>query len=70
MRAIRKHLVTDENMRPVAVQIEYSDWLALESILKSDLPQGKTSDLSRHVGVIALLEDPLEFQERMRSEWP
>ena len=31
MRAIRKKLLTDENMQPVAVQIDYPDWLWLES---------------------------------------
>jgi len=30
MRAIRKSVVSDESMRPIAVQIPYSDWLEIE----------------------------------------
>jgi len=28
-----------------------------------------TADLSRYSGVLSLKEDPLAYQERMRSEW-
>lgn len=33
MNAIRKKIVTDENARPVAVQIDYADWLEIERAL-------------------------------------
>ncbi len=29
-----------------------------------------TVDLGRYAGVLQLPEDPLAYQERMRSEWP
>lgn len=66
---IAKKLVTDENLRPVAVQIEYSDWLKIERALGLESPP-RVTDLSRFSGVLKLTEDPLEFQKRMRSEWP
>jgi hypothetical protein len=68
MHAIRKRLVTDEQMRPIAVQIEYADWLEIERALVLDESRQDT-DLSRFHGVLTLTEDPLAFQERIRSEW-
>jgi len=68
---IRKQIVTDENGRPIAVQISYDDWVRLEARLaeKGD-PPAKTGDLSKHIGKISLRFDPMEFQQRARSEWP
>lgn len=34
MAPIRKKIVTDENARPVAVQIDYEDWLEIERALQ------------------------------------
>jgi hypothetical protein len=61
--------VTDENSRPVAVQIDCADWLEIE---KSLYPSSKTTgaaSISRYAGSISLTEDPLPFQERIRGEW-
>lgn len=71
MTYIKKHIVTDENGRPTAVQIPYDDWVRLEARLaeKGD-PSEKVGDLSKHAGKIVLRLDPMEFQRRSRSEWP
>ena len=36
MSNVRKRILTDEGMQPVAVQIEYADWLEIERILNSN----------------------------------
>jgi hypothetical protein len=74
MRAIRKSIVTDEAMRPIAVQINYADWIEIEQSLQlaTDKSPQKTQmvlDPSQFAGVIHLKEDPLAFQSRMRGEW-
>jgi hypothetical protein len=69
MQRIRKKIVTDEAKQPIAVQIDYTDWLKIERSLH--LPQeDKVTDLSRYNGVISLTEEPLAYQARVRNEWP
>jgi len=63
-----KMILTDESMRPVAVQISYRDWLEIERRLGL-ITTRKARDLSRHAGKIPLPEDPDAFQERLRGEW-
>ena len=69
MPKIRKKIVTDEAQRPVAVQIDYTDWLRIERSL--DLPDedAKVTDLSRYHAMISLTEEPLVYQARLRNEW-
>lgn len=69
MLKIRKKILTDETERPVAVQIDYSDWLEIERSL--DLRNGETrnTDLSAYEGVVTLTEEPLKYQVRIRQEW-
>jgi hypothetical protein len=67
--AIRKKIVTDEEHKPVEVIISYDDWLEIEKQLNIQKPQPHHVDLSRFEGTIALTEDPLEFQRRIRAEW-
>jgi hypothetical protein len=67
MRAISKKIVHDEHMRPVAVQINYKDWLEIEKILECQKKR-KTMSINKHAGVIRLSEDPVSFQRRMREE--
>lgn len=68
MQRIRKKIVTDEAQQPIAVQIDYADWLKIERSL--NLPQeDEVTDLSRYYGVVSLTEDPLAYQARVRSEW-
>ena len=70
MAEVHKKLVTDEHNRPIAVQIDYADWLEIEKRLAlQDEEPGKTVDLSRHFGTISLREEPLEYQARIRGEW-
>lgn len=69
MLKIRKKILTDEADRPVAVQIHYSDWLEIERSLSLRDDHSRTTDLSGHVGVITLTEDPLAYQARIRQEW-
>ncbi len=69
MHKIRKKILTDEMQRPVAVQIDYSDWLEIEQHLNLQDEEARTTDLSRHDGIIILTEDPLSYQSRIRQEW-
>jgi len=74
MHAIHKTIVTDDEMRPVAVQIAYNDWVEIEQSLKlaESKPTEKAPTLldpSQFAGVIHLEEDPLAFQSRIRGEW-
>ncbi len=67
---LKKKIVTDESMRPVAVLIDYEDWEKIEQILKDYQNQDQAIGLSRFAGVLRRDgEDPLEFQHRIRSEW-
>ena len=68
MQRIRKKIVTDEAQQPIAVQIDYADWLKIERSL--NLPQeDEVTDLSLYYGVVSLTEDPLAYQARVRSAW-
>jgi hypothetical protein len=76
MKPIRKKIITDESMHPIAVQLEYEDWLEVEKALAS-MPgfngNGATPtppvDLNRFSGTVKLSEDAVEFQRRIRGEW-
>ncbi len=61
-------LLTDENMRPVAVQIPYSEWLEIEMVIENNLK--KRGRIAHLAGSIQLPEDPLKYQKRTRNEWP
>ncbi len=69
MHAIRKNIVTDEAMRPIAVQIDYADWVEIEDSLGLNKKESPIVDPARFAGVIHLAEDPLTFQTRIRGEW-
>lgn len=69
MRTIRKKVVTDETMKPIAVQIDYADWLEIERALGLEPQSERAVDLSVFCGVLSLTEDPLEYQKRIRGEW-
>ena len=78
---IHKKIVTDEDHRPVAVQIDYDDWLRIERALDLETPDTEEmSDTSaeRDSDLGALLNaskgiweggDGLEYQRRIRAEW-
>jgi hypothetical protein len=67
MKPIKKQIVTDESMRPVAVLIDYQDWQAIEKILEAYQAQDTTSTLSEYAGVIQLTIDPLDYQQQIRE---
>jgi hypothetical protein len=65
---LKKKIVTDESMRPIAVLIDYEDWEKIEQILENYQPP--TIDINQFTGTLKREgEDPLEFQRRIRSEW-
>lgn len=64
---IHKLILTDENKHPVAVQIPYEEWLAIE--LAMGKMQIKKSRISHLSGTIKLPEDPLQYQRNIRDEW-
>ncbi|HEX5165833.1 MAG TPA: hypothetical protein VFV93_10595 [Thermomicrobiales bacterium] len=69
MIAIRKKIVTDETNQPVAVQIDYEDWLEIEKLLSLQTDKHLLTDLSEFRGVLKMTEDALEYQRRIRAEW-
>ncbi|MGH7812484.1 MAG: hypothetical protein ACREQI_00575 [Candidatus Binataceae bacterium] len=69
MRTIHKKIVVDEAARPVAVQIDYREWLKIEQTLNPSRRRAQPADLSRHAGSIRLTKDPLAYQNRLRGEW-
>lgn len=69
MQPIKKQIVTDESMRPVAVLIDYEDWQAIEKILETYQQPTNPPSLTSFAGVIQLSIDPLTYQQQMREEW-
>ncbi len=69
MRKIKKKILTDSSEKPVAVQIEYTDWLEIERSLNLLGEDPQDTDLSKYEGIISLTEDPLGYQVRIRQEW-
>ena len=69
MTPITKRIVTDDDNRPVAVQIDYQDWLVIEHKLKLIEAARMPVDVDRYRGVLALREDGVAFQRRVRDEW-
>jgi hypothetical protein len=70
MRAIRKKIVTDEEHNPVAVLIDYDDWLEIEQLLALDYEVKGPFDPNQFAGTFDIGEDPVEYQRRIRDEWP
>ena len=71
MQSIRKKFVTNEGLHPIAVQIDYEDWLEIEKIinLKKMEEPTKQFNINKYAGVLSLTEDPLDFQSKIRGEW-
>lgn len=72
MIVVRKKIVTDDDHNPIAVQIDYEDWLEIERMLLGVIVEEYPSDLSRFAGKMKteLTEDPVAYQRRIRDEWP
>ncbi|UBF29344.1 hypothetical protein K9N68_16810 [Kovacikia minuta CCNUW1] len=69
MQQIKKQIVTDESMRPIAVLIDYEDWQAIEKILETYQQHNVAPSLASYAGVLSLSIDPLEYQQQIREEW-
>ncbi len=69
MHEILKKILTDENMRPVAVQIDYADWVEIERALRLGDNGRQPTDLARHIGRLDWPVDGLEYQQGFRGEW-
>jgi hypothetical protein len=69
MLTIHKKILLDEARNPVAVQIDYADWIEIARRLGIEGKTGESAALQRFEGTIDLTEDPLAFQERVRQEW-
>jgi hypothetical protein len=62
MRKIRKKILTDNAEKPIAVQIDYTDWLEIERSLNLQGDDARDTDLSSYEGIITLSEEPLGYQ--------
>lgn len=74
VKKIEKKIVTDEEARPVAVQIGYEDWLEIERLLGAREPDDKEESedfegLADDLGKKWKGGDGLEYQIRIREEW-
>ncbi len=75
MHAIRKKIVTDEDSRPVAVQIDYEDWLEIERLLEVSGAERPEAGGSKYRELLEKTRggwkggDGLEYQIRIREEW-
>jgi hypothetical protein len=68
MKRVHKQIVTDENNRPIAVQIPYAEWLGIEELLSAESPK-VSGDPSRLAGSLQWGEDGVAYQRRVREEW-
>ncbi len=66
---IKRQIVTDESMQPVAVLIDYADWEKIERLLENNTAEISNGSLEKYGGMLDLTEDPLEYQQRVRREW-
>ena len=70
MPEINKRIITDDDNHPVAVEVDYADWLRIERLLGSLDDNGPPmTDLAGHAGRLDWPVDGLEYQQRMRREW-
>ncbi|MDJ1177468.1 hypothetical protein PJF56_01190 [Roseofilum sp. BLCC_M91] len=70
MLSVKKQIITDEAMQPVAVLIDYQDWQKIEKLLENSEELGKEEfNIAKYAGAIQLRKDPLEYQKEIRGEW-
>jgi len=69
MAEIHKRILTDNQMNPVAVQIDYEEWLEIERLLHLSGRNKATTNLASHMGRLDWPVDGLEYQHQIRSEW-
>jgi hypothetical protein len=73
---LKKQIVTDEAMKPVAVIIDYQDWQKIEAVLQKYWQEQNAANspdvsaaLASYAGSITLTLDPLEYQQQERNAW-
>lgn len=69
MHEINPKILTDDKLKPVAVQIDYADWVQIKKLLGQQGANGKAVDLSQFAGTVKWPEDGVEYQRRVREEW-
>ncbi|MBE9079597.1 hypothetical protein IQ241_20235 [Romeria aff. gracilis LEGE 07310] len=69
MIPIKRQIVTDEAMQPVAVIISYADWQQIEALLQAEPSKDNSQRLASYAGSITLSLDPLTYQKQIRDEW-
>lgn len=69
MIPIKKQIVTDEAMQPVAVIISYADWQQIEALLQAEPSKDNSQRLDPYSSSINLTLDPLAYQQQIRDEW-
>jgi hypothetical protein len=73
---LKKQIVMDEAMKPVAVIINYQDWQQIEAVLQKYGQEQNAANsldvstaLASYAGTITLTVDPLEYQQQERNAW-
>jgi hypothetical protein len=66
MRKIRTRSLTDKSEKPIAVQIDYTDWLDIERSLNLQGEETTDTDFLRYEGIATLSEEPLGDPSRIR----
>lgn len=69
MHEINPKILTDANQEPVAVQIDYADWVEIKRLLGLSTSNGGPVDLNRFAGALKRGIDGLDFQRQTREEW-
>ena len=51
MHCLAKKIVTNQSMQPIAVQIDYADWLEIEPLLNQYSPKNQVTTLKHNTSV-------------------
>jgi hypothetical protein len=65
---ISKKFLTDENQKPIAVLIDYQDWLLIEKQLELSVLD-RSAKINALAGSIQFPIDAMKFQHTLREEW-
>ncbi len=69
MKIVSKRILSDENGRPIAVQMDYDEFVRFEKAVESVEPRDAYERMMSAVGTVKWDEDPVEYQRRLRDEW-
>lgn len=65
---LEKKIVTDETLRPVAVQIDYRDWLKIEQLLNLNKSSRAVDFFANHTPLTSFLAlEPTEYVDNLRQ---